>query len=332
MTINKKNAVFFLLTLVLIIIVGFRPLEKFADTENYVEMSNSIDDFFGAEPTFFILNRINKIVFNGYTQTLFLIYAAFGVCIKMAAIKKMSIYPFFSIFIYICTAVVLQEMTAIRAGVAIAVFLYAIPDVVNKRLSSYIFKTLIAIMFHYSAIVMLPIYLLNSERINIKRFIIFPLIGIFFSAFPNLLIYALDVLGLFSPFGISEKIRTYIMLLEDDVFTNFNWFNPYILSLFVFYLLCLSRVNKINRIASKYSIVFIKILAIQLFSFYFFSAVPVFAWRIAQFFSIGLIVLIPDIIATFRNKTIPIIFAVSWLLFSLYSFTYKYTFIFNEPT
>lgn len=71
-----------------------------------------------------------------------MIYAILGVTLKLIAIRRYSLLPIFSIFTYISMYFILHEMTQIRAGVATAIFLFALEDIKDRNLKGYVFKTI----------------------------------------------------------------------------------------------------------------------------------------------------------------------------------------------
>jgi len=313
LTISSKTLFFIFMGTLLILIAGFRPIGIDRDSLNYVSVLhvNLFEaNFIDKEPAFWLINELNKILFAGNEQTFFLIFAIIGVSLKLLAIKKLSRLPLFSVFVYICLYFILHEMTQIRIGVASAIFLLAIPDIYNRKFKPFLFKTILATMFHYSAIIMLIVYFLNPYKINFKIFFFLPLIGMFFT------FSGINILTILNPFlsilpdFISNKIELYVSLLDYGKFNQINVFNVYYSSLFLLYyimLLCYSYFKL------QYDALFLKIFGFMLFFFYFLSAIPVLAFRVSEFFGVVLIILIPHFALIFKQKTIAKIPLILWL-------------------
>lgn len=312
-TISSKTLVFILMGIVLILIAGLRPIGIDGDSLNYVSIlhvSLSNANFIDKEPSFWIIDDMNKILFGGNEQTFFLIFAVIGVSLKLLAIKKMSLSPIFSIFTYICLYFILHEMTQIRVGVASAIFLLAIPDIYNRNFKIFLFKTVLAMTFHYSAIMMLPIYFLNPYKMNFKILIFLPLIAIISMLVSvEILTILTDLLPVLPDF-IADKINIYILLLDNGKFNNINVLNFYYGSLLIIYY---SMLLHYRHFKSHYDILFIKIFGLMLFLFYFFSSLPVLAFRVSEFFGVILIILIPHFALIFKQKTISKIPLMLWL-------------------
>lgn len=224
--INKKTLVLFTVALLLIFIAGFRPIGLDRDSPNYVSLLNipfSQANFLDKEPAFWMLVEINRVLFSSNERTFFLIFAIIGVSLKILAINRLSSMPFLSLWAYICLYFILHEMTQIRAGVASGIFLLAIQDIVNRNLKKFIIKVLFASLFHYSAIVMLPLYFLNLRKISIIYFFL-PVIGLFLAYFGLSKILLLNFTD-FLPEFLSYKLRIYLSLLELGEYKEIHIFN-----------------------------------------------------------------------------------------------------------
>jgi len=304
--INKKTLVLFTVALLLIFIAGFRPIGLDRDSPTYVSLLNipfSQANFLDKEPTFWMLVEINRVLFSSNERTFFLIFAIIGVSLKILAINRLSSMPFLSLWAYICLYFILHEMTQIRAGVASGIFLLAIQDIVNRNFKNYLIKTFLAVMFHYSAIIMLPLYFLNPKRINYALFLTLPILGIILGILTkNEMRYLIEISSEFLPEFIGVKINTYLSLLEMGLFNRLNIIRHYLIAglLGTYYFLLLNT----KYLKFNLDLIMIKILGIMLFLFYSLLAVPVFAGRISEFLGVVLIILIPHIALMFKQKDI----------------------------
>ncbi|MEW6566206.1 MAG: EpsG family protein [Spirochaetota bacterium] len=310
---KNKNIFLILSCFILIVIAGFRPIGIDKDSQNYANIikSNINVNLIDKEPGFWIIKYINDNIFNGNIRTFFLIFTIIGVSLKILAIKKYSLTTTLSVFAYICLYFILHEMTQIRVGVATGIFLLALEDIKKRDFKNYFLKTIIAIFFHYSAFIMIFIYILNPYIINRKLFFFLPLIGILLSLFRNVILNNIISIAHILPEFLSFKLNNYFdLLLNYGTYSEINLFNFYYLSLILFYYYSILNYKKMK---SEYDILFIKILGLMLFSFYFLSAIPVLAFRISEFFGIVLIFLIPHIILTIKEKYIACIPLFIWL-------------------
>lgn len=310
---------------ILIIFAGFREIGFDPDSMTYASIIQKIDfsnyahiNFTNMEPTFYFIVYISNYLFNDVIRGTFLIYALLGVTLKMAGIYRLSRIPLLSIIFYLCYYYPLHELTQIRVGIASAIFLLAIPDIDSHNSKAYLVKTVLAIIFHYQAIIMLPLYPLLNAKIGKWFYFIIPIVGIFSSVINesvlNLLIANKSILNIIPSF-MHYKLYFYIDLFQKGVLDYINVFNLYYLSLLGIYYFCLMNTDRFKYDIDK---TLIKILGLSLFIFPFFSFLPVFAFRIYEFLGIVIMILLASIVFVFKQKPIIIVFVLIYSLIALY--------------
>jgi hypothetical protein len=301
--------IFFLLVFVLLFsIAGFRPVGIDRDSESYARAIQSFIiihkyNFIQLEPSFYLIVNVSKFLFDDVVRGVFIIYALLGVSLILYAIKKNSSFPLLSLIVYSCSYFILQEMTQIRVGVAAAIFLLAIPDIVNRNLKSFLIKTALATLFHYSAIIMLFTYLLGSKTYTNKTYtklfyLFLPIIGILFSIFNAGKFFLAPIIS-FLPEFLSYKINVYRNLSQMGLFNRIKVFDILYLELFIIYYFAIINKNKFKK---ETDVLQFKILGWAFFIFYFFSLFPVVAVRISQFLGIVSILALPSLISIVREK------------------------------
>jgi len=310
----KSIAILLLILLPLVIVAGLRPIGIDHDSLTYASVLSvpfGEFSFYDKEPFFWIIVYINQIIFPGNAQTFFLIFALFGVSLKLYAVKQLSLFPILSYISYILLYFILHEMTQIRAGVAAAIFLLAIPDVVNKNFKYFFIKTILAFSFHYSAIFMFLVYFFNPSSFQRIFYFVFPIFGMALAFLKSYTLILFNVFVNLFPAFISDKLNVYLILLGEGQYSDINIFNFYYLSILMFYFLL---VVNYRMLKSKYDLVFLKILGLSLFLYYALSAVPVFAIRISELFGVVLILLIPHALFLFKQKFIVSIPIAVWMI------------------
>lgn len=300
---------FIVLSVFLILIAGLRPLEYFRDTIVYLEIIKSTDVMLKMEPTIYLVNYLNQVFFGGYDQGFFIIYAAIGVSIKVWAIKKTSLLPFFSMYLYVCLYFILHEMTQIRVGVASGLFLLSLPDLLNKNYKAYFLKTILAISFHFSAVLMFFMYFIKTDKVDRKVYFLLPLLGMLTSFFPELILDLMHTYYTFLPEFLGRKVGIYLSLMSDENHNKINIFNSFMVSLVLFYYFMFFN---LNRFRGDIDNLLFKMLGIQIFVFYFFSFLPTFAFRISEFIGVCIIITIPSIICVFKEKLFPLFMFSIW--------------------
>lgn len=300
--------IFFFFAVSLSVIAGFRPLEFFRDTAVYLDIIHSDINMWSMEPTVWLINKINTAL-GGKDQGFFFIYAILGVSLKAYAIKKISPLPLLSLYLYVCLYFVLHEMTQIRVGVACGIFLLALPDLANRNYKGYLLKSVIAILFHYSAVIMLVLYCLRADKISKLLYCALPLLGITISAFPDLVLSFFKLSIFFLPDFLGSKVGIYLSLINDEGFNKINIFNFFVLSLMCFYYFVIFNIKKFS-IGVEFLL--IKLFGLQLFVYYSLSAVPAFSIRLSEFLGVCLIITLPYLVLIFKDKLLPTVFFMLW--------------------
>ncbi|MBP1743627.1 MAG: hypothetical protein H6Q58_605 [Firmicutes bacterium] len=131
-------------------------------------------------------NLILKTMGFGFQVVLILI-AAFSLFFKYEAIRKYSIYPFISLIIYFSSNFIIQDFGQIRQGLAIAMTLYSIGAIKDRKLFRFFAMMTIAVSFHYSAILFVPFYWLGNIKLSYRK------MGIILAA--SVILYIAIVLG-----------------------------------------------------------------------------------------------------------------------------------------
>ena len=293
----------------LILIAGFRPIGFDRDSLKYLELYRDYSSFGTAnfiqqEPSFWAIVYLSKLVSNESIRPLFLVYAFLEIAITTFAINKLTPYPLSALICFAFLFFPLHTMTQIRVGVACAIFLLTIPDIVNRRPISFLLKSTLAMAFHYSAIVIFFAYFIKSKNINTKFYLVLPLVGLFFPLYSyfydnDLIISAVNSSASFMPIILGNKIQTYIALLNMGTGEKINLFSFYYIGILFVYYVTIFNWHKFN---SKYDLVFIKLLGWTLFVYYSMSFLPVISFRISEIIGITIIFILPSLMYRFKQK------------------------------
>lgn len=175
-----KNKVIFLSACFIIFISGFR-YKIGLDYDNYVDiyygLINSSSYYIkSVELGWKVLNYIVSI-FNNY-QFVFLFSSIIIYSLILKTIKRESSNMKLSIILFLITPYYFWHSWAmIRQYIAIAIFVYSIKYIYDKKLIKYIVINIIGAFFHLSIVFILPIYFFLRKELSNK----FWLILLFFS-------------------------------------------------------------------------------------------------------------------------------------------------------
>ena len=96
----------------------------------------------------------------------------------VAAIYKQSINIKMSMFLFITWGYYFFTFNTIRNYLALSIVFFAIPYVINRQHIRFIIWVIIATLFHKSAIICIPFYIIASKKINKKTYV-FIILGAF---------------------------------------------------------------------------------------------------------------------------------------------------------
>ncbi|MDF2832900.1 EpsG family protein [Chryseobacterium indoltheticum] len=300
-----KNIIIAVLAICLILFAGTRlnidnDYSMYFKYFRYIE--NNIKDFQNSDvsvewcvyffPHFFDLFLTSKVEIARAT---FLLFAAFGVGIKLYAIGKYADFFFLSIILYVSNLFLMQEMTTIRAGIASAIFLLSIKDIEEKKHKNFIIKILFCFFFHSTSILLVITWLLLQIKINIKYFYIAILIS-FASA-----IFKINFLTLLFLDKIFPRVEVYIKMMEWMREDKTNIYNFRILFALGIVIILGLFYNKLKEI--KYFDVLFRIHLISICFFFLLStSAQVFSIRTFELLSVIQILLYPMIVYIFPSK------------------------------
>lgn len=313
--IKKQSLLWVFIAWILILIAGLRLFGWANDTTNYYEMVVYQDELLlGTKELFFrLIIFLNALFFNSNFTFFLLIFASLGVGIKVYAFSKYSSIPMLSIALYFLSYFWLQDYIQIRAGVATGIFLLATKDLADGNSKKYFYKVFLAVMFHWSSILLIPLYFV-VRYMNIKFIILLPAIGIFLYLVGFNFYFVIDYILTIG--GIDRALYIMYAGYENKV----NVFNLISLSYLLIYL-SITIIMLINKSRfSEYEITLYKIFSIGIFIFFITSLLnaPVVAFRLFEYFNIVLLILLPSLVLKFKQKYILMV------LFIIYYGAYGY--------
>lgn len=230
------------------LLVGFRGVEVGADTWNnvngYLSLSVSQTQVIIWDRLFFSLFRYFIYIISNGNETFFLFSMAFvTLFILVKALDKwiekislpMSLFVYYALF-------GMQLLNQSRQLIAMSIFLYAIPFLIERKYLKYLFIILIASLFHFTAVLGIPfsfIYFKKSYYAPIKKFffylcwffspiLIYPLFMLIIRIVPSTYHRYLEVLS-FDGLGLGVFIAVFPVLIPIILYRKYivNWIDKY---------------------------------------------------------------------------------------------------------
>ena len=195
---------------------------------------------------------------------------------------------------------ILQNTTQIRVAVATGIFILALQFLIEKKRLAYALMIGVAIFFHYSALVLLPLAFLGCGELSDRwklALIVLPLAAYIISPSNIGWISAIPIPGIQDKLELYEEMRDSGMMNMDEI----NLFNIVSLLKMAMYYFLLWKYDLIKRHFPQVSL-FLKIYALSIISFAILAFLPVLAFRVSEIFGVVEIILFPYIIYAIRPR------------------------------
>jgi len=319
----KKNKIelplFICAGTLLFFLAAFRAKGIDKDYIGYIEYYNDIlyKSFVNVEPSFILITILVEKIFHNYIF-IFIFYALLGISLKFLAIYKLTRFRLLSVLVYYSLYFLLFEMTQIRVGVAAGFMLLCIIPIKERKLGLFLFYSTLAFLFHYSAIIIFPLYFLSSRKINIYIYsLLIPIAYLIYFSNLNLFFFS-DYISI--PL-IQTKLGNYNNYASIDSSINlFNYVHIF-RCLLVYLFLWKWKVITTNN---TYAVIVIKIYIIALFIFVAMAKIPGISSRLSEFLLIVEIIMIPYLLIAFKSKSLAISL-VTAISFAFFCFSIFYT-------
>ncbi len=185
-TVNYKRDTGLALTLLVCALfavwAGFRDVNSWSDTGGYKVVFESgtptLLDFFSTPQTtlydeggFFFLSSVIRTFTSNHVFYFFII-AALSLYFLGGGISKYGRLPLLALCVYIARFMFGRHFIQIRAGLAIAILFWGIQYFTQKNWRKSALVIIIAYMFHHSAILAVPVFLMNFLTIKKSHIVV----------------------------------------------------------------------------------------------------------------------------------------------------------------
>lgn len=279
----KKSHIFAFLSFLPLLVVSALRFQVGVDYNSYAYIFERIklDQSVHAEVGYKILNKL-VLLFTNNSQAIFAVTSVITLSLIFCGIYKYSTNPPLSIFLFVTMGYLFSSFNILRQYIAIAIIFVALNLIKENKFWRFLVLVLIAMMFHKTTIIMIPLFFLLRLRLKQSYMIIITMIGACFiplrGVLTNMLVntfypqYAgTTLIQPLSAFEFAYYAVVFGLVLALCFAYKETFFkNDYNLILFncAFYsfiiYLCLSFIPEINRIA-VYIEIFIILLIPRVF-------------------------------------------------------------------
>lgn len=183
---REKKMYFVLITIVLVFVAGFRKRNIGIDTTAYYQMFLSYKNITWSrfsleildEPGYKILNWTLANIVQSDFQLLLILEAVIAIVPVSILIYRHSDNPGISFFFYLAFGFFTFALSGIRQSIAIGFTIIAFMQIPKKKPLLYALFVFLAMLFHQTAIITIPMYFLRRFKINVKNALLFLVLGI----------------------------------------------------------------------------------------------------------------------------------------------------------
>lgn len=269
----------------LLILAGFR-WDVGTDWPNYMDMFGRDDSILilinRIEPGNIALSRLLKVC--GMYDAGYWLFAMACIILfcTFYTIRRYSDNRIFSIAIYLCMGMFFASLNVVRQYAAVAITTLAWPLIVERRFIRFVIVTLVATMFHMSALVILPLYFLCTKKLNAKWLMVMGIAALPLSLITGRLVG--KIVAMFPVYG-DLYAQDSMFLSVINPLSALRAIYPFTLLLFI--------LNTYKKITSdERSLMLTNITLCYIFIVLLFPGVPLIS-RIGSYFEAVLILFIP---------------------------------------
>lgn len=310
---NRREVFLFLTFIVLFIVSAFR-VEVGIDFINYsgtfrlANQTNSLSELYSLSSTstvemgYLLLNKLVGL-FTNERQWIFVVTSFIIISLIYKGIKENSKIIWLSVFLFSIGPYV-ASFNIVRQYIAVSIFFYAYKYIESREFNKFLLCIILASFFHVSALLMLPLYYFLNIKLDYKKLIIISFSGIIVSFFIN------DIIRFIQQFFYGYYSNTSYGMTSGNI-------NNVITATFYFACAYIFKNNMIKENDKNVSLINMSFVNLLL------ALMSMNTWIITRFMpytSIFNILLIPEIIASVRNKYIRILFIFTFIILFLILF------------
>ena len=255
------------------------------------------------ETGFALIVKLISSIFHT-SQVLFILTSAFIISAVFFAVKKYSPIFWLSVIVFIIDSFP-QSLFMLRAFIAVGIYLFAFPAIINRKLFVYLLLALLAFSVHMSSILFFPVYFLYG--LKNWRYLLFMMIAI--------AVVLITGFRIFLPLVVEYVIPDYAYyIINENQYEGASWKMPALLSAILLFRALVMREHffetGINRLLSVVMMIAVIIYTAGI-GFGLTS-------RMALFYTNMTFLILPNTIQYIKSSSLQFACAVIYILFNGY--------------
>lgn len=263
------------------------------------------------EPAYKLLNALIKSL-GGNMQLVFLIIAFINSCLFFKALRIYCVYPVLGALVYFSAVYFPLDMIAIRQAVAVQLFFISLFFIYQRWFWPFFLTMLIAVLFHRSAFLLLPLYFVIHKELNYK---VYTAIFIFSAA-----VFFLQIQWMASLLSIvADKIGGHTggiirMYISSNTYGVNRVLSVGVVINLLLFILYYRHRHELRYF--KYYTVFFNLFMINIVVFFVFYELIEISNRYRFYFLLSNVVLLPYIITIYKDTGFKVVTYVGIIAFS----------------
>lgn len=305
----SEQKISFLAIFILLFFAAIRTPSVGYDTPNYFENIKRMVDSqtingYEYEILFQIINFFPAIILKNYYSFNVMLLISYSIILLNVsyASKKLSKDITLTIFLYVCVDVYLRSFGQLRQGIAISILMVSLTFVKEKRPIQFLASVFLAMCFHKTAIIFLPVYLFNYVKTKYLYYIFILVLSILVCLFNKPIIKVICNI-----FGFDYYDRYISQDYGREGFSTVGILEIISITLiFLFFMLYKIRYEKNGvKINSDYSL-FLNVLFLCVIMYYcsFILQKPELFGRLVYYYFWSIIFIVPSFLETIKNVKI----------------------------
>lgn len=290
----------------------------FNDAPSVIEIDSEYL-FYGVlfEPGYMILNSLLKTVTNN-SQMIFVVSQLIISSLFVNNLFRYSRFPILACFVYFGVLFLSLDLLFLRQSISVQLFIFGLKYIHNRKIWKYILIITVAVLFHYSAIILYPLYFFLKRRFSNRFIVSVSIIGFL------LFLFQIDIISHFFYIIPFPKVHEYMNHSEYGAARSFGFIHIEIIVL-LFLILVLRK--KMNKPENGYDDIFVNLFIFYVIIVLYTFPLSSFAGRVKFYFIFSYIYIIPELICCFRKLSNRI---VMYFILTVYLLLYQANLIFSE--
>ncbi len=249
--------------------------------------------------------------FGGGIQLLFFLISSISSIFLFLSIRKYTEYPLASLLLYYCLIFFVLDMSGMRQALTLNIFLYSLRYAYEKRFSMYVFFIVIATLFHWSSIILLPLYYFINNKISAKAIyiVLFGAMSIFFFN----ITWLENTILFFVPAMENEILlaKTYAYTVNPTYARSWEFNLTTIINVSTILIMVFLMIRFRDKLEKRFNYfnIFFNVFLLQSITYFSFAELVDISDRLRMYFLVSNVILLPYLLSLVTSRIVKVLFS-----------------------